>query len=162
MHCWSNFISHLAAVAITTVFLYTSALKERGGILFYPCVSGRVSVCLSVTNFRHSFLSNYSSQMFEILTRSRTLPFRMPYGGIHFCVNRMLTSCISVHLYVECIIWIVYEIFLTVSSATGVHFGFFYISVISMPWLGYLNEFIDFWRPDDGRNRTGFFPIGLH
>jgi hypothetical protein len=23
-----------------------------------------------------------------------------------------------------------------------------------MPWLGFPNELIDFWRPDDGRNRT--------
>jgi hypothetical protein len=26
-----------------------------------------------------------------------------------------------------------------------------------MPWLGYPNEVFDFWRPDDGRNRTCFF-----
>jgi hypothetical protein len=30
-----------------------------------------------------------------------------------------------------------------------------------MPWLGYPNELIDFWRPDDGRNRTCFFGRGL-
>jgi hypothetical protein len=28
-----------------------------------------------------------------------------------------------------------------------------------MPWLGYLNELIDFWRPDDSRNRTCFFVV---
>jgi hypothetical protein len=26
-----------------------------------------------------------------------------------------------------------------------------------MPWLRYPNKLIDFWRPDDGRNRTCFF-----
>jgi hypothetical protein len=25
-----------------------------------------------------------------------------------------------------------------------------------MPWLGYPNQLTDFWRPDDGRNRTCF------
>jgi hypothetical protein len=29
-----------------------------------------LSVCLSITNFCHSFLSNYSSQLLEILTHS--------------------------------------------------------------------------------------------
>ena len=39
--------------------------------------------------------------MLEILTLSSF--WHMPYGGIHFCVNGMLTSCISVHLSEECI-----------------------------------------------------------
>jgi hypothetical protein len=26
-----------------------------------------------------------------------------------------------------------------------------------MPWSGHPYELIDFWRPDDGRNRTCFF-----
>jgi hypothetical protein len=38
-----------------------------------------------------------------------------------------------------------------------VYFVFSYGSVIWIPWIGYPNEIIDFWRPDDGRNRTCFF-----
>jgi hypothetical protein len=72
--------------------------EGEGGILFYPCLS--VSVCLSVTNFRHSFLSNYSSQMLETLLHYF---FCMPYGGIHFHTNLMPTPCLFVRLSVECI-----------------------------------------------------------
>jgi hypothetical protein len=35
-----------------------------------------------------------------------------------------------------------------------------YISY-SMPWLGYPNDLTDFWRPDDGRNRTCFFAASV-
>jgi hypothetical protein len=49
----------------------------------------------------------------------------------------------------------------TVFRSSWVHFGFSYVSVIWMSWLGYLNELIDFWRPDDGRNRTCYFGLGM-
>ena len=49
---------------------YTPAPKERGYTVLPMCVPSRLSVCPSVTNFRHSFLSNYSSSMLEILTHS--------------------------------------------------------------------------------------------
>jgi hypothetical protein len=61
---------------------------------FIPAVLP-LCVCLSVTNFRSSFLSNYSSLVHS--------SFWHAYGGIHFCRNLMSTSCLSVHLYVECI-----------------------------------------------------------
>jgi hypothetical protein len=43
----------------------------------------------------------------------------------------------------------------TVFRSNCVHFGFSYVSVRS----GHPHELIDFWRADDGRNRTCFFEI---
>ena len=53
--------------------IFIPPLRRRGGYTVLPlcvCLSVRPSVCPSVTNFRRSFLNNYSSQMFEILTHS--------------------------------------------------------------------------------------------
>jgi hypothetical protein len=46
------------------------------------------------------FLSNYSLQMLEILTH---LSSGIPYGGVHYCVNWIPTSCLSVHISIECV-----------------------------------------------------------
>jgi hypothetical protein len=51
-----------------------------------------------------------------------------------------------------------------VFRSNWVHFGFSYVLVIWMPWLGYPNKLTDFWRPGDCRNRTCtcFFQIQRH
>jgi hypothetical protein len=73
------------------VFLYLRSEGE-GGILVYPCVS----VCLPVSN-------KLSSQFPQGLLIADTQSLGMSYGGIHFCMNLMSTSCSSVRLSVECI-----------------------------------------------------------
>jgi hypothetical protein len=47
----------------------------------------------------------------------------------------------------------------TIFRSNWVYFVFSYVSEIWMPWSGYPNQLNDFWRPDDGRNRTWFFTL---
>jgi hypothetical protein len=76
-----------------------------GGIYF--CANLMSTSCLSVrlfveciTDFRCSFLSNYSSQMLEILAHSL---FWHTKCGIHFCANPRSAFSLSVWLSVESI-----------------------------------------------------------
>lgn len=58
----------------SSLYIYTPAPKEKGGVLFYLLMSVSVcpSVCLSVhnKNICRIFLGNYSADMLEILTQS--------------------------------------------------------------------------------------------
>jgi hypothetical protein len=93
---WDSFLCES-----NTDFLFFRVSVQR---MYLNCVY-EIFVAVSSATTHHRCLKFY-----------HTLPFGMPYNGIHFCVNPIPTSCLSVHLSIESI-WNFRRSFFSIADA---------------------------------------------